>query len=35
MCQTIFQNQEKEKLFNDIVKNKVTQKRYSTKKELL
>ena len=34
MCQTIFQNQEKEKLFNDIVKNKATQKINSTKKEL-
>ena len=34
MCQTIFQNQDKEKLFNDIVKNKTTQKINNTKKEL-
>ena len=34
MCQTIFQNQDKEKLFNDIVKNKATQRINNTKKEL-
>ena len=34
MCQTIFQNQDKEKLFNDIVKNKATQRINTTKKEL-
>ena len=34
MCQTIFQNQDKEKLFNDIVKNKTTQRISNTKKEL-
>ena len=34
MCQTNFQNQEKEKLFNDIVKNKATQRINTTKKEL-
>ncbi len=34
MCQTIFQNQDKEKLFNDIVKNKATQKINNTKKEM-
>ena len=34
MCQTIFQNQDKEKLFNDIVKNKTTQRINNTKKEL-
>lgn len=33
MCQTIFQNQDKEKLFNDIVKNKTTQRINNTKKE--
>ena len=34
MCQTIFQNQDKEKLFNDIVRNKATQRINTTKKEL-
>ena len=33
ICQTIIQNQEKEKLFNDIVKNKVKQHINNTKKE--
>ena len=33
MCQTIFQNQDKEKLFNDIVKNKAKQRINNTKKE--
>ena len=33
MCQTIFQNQDKEKLFNDLVKNKAIQHINSTKKE--
>lgn len=33
MCQTIFQNQDKEKLFNDIVKNKAKQRINTTKKE--
>ena len=33
ICQTIIQNEEKEKLFNDIVKNKVKQHINNTKKE--
>ena len=34
ICQTIFSNQDKEKLFNEIVKNKATQRINTTKKEL-
>ena len=33
ICQTIFSNQEKDKLFNEIVKNKAKQKINNTKKE--
>ena len=33
ICQTIFSNQDKEKLFNEIVKNKAKQKINNTKKE--
>ena len=33
ICQTIFRNQDKEKLFNEIVKNKAKQKINNTKKE--
>ena len=33
ICQTIFSNQEKDKLFNEIVKNKAKQRINNTKKE--
>jgi hypothetical protein len=35
MCQTMFQNQEQDKLFNDMVKDKVRQKVNNTRKEAL